>query len=94
MNSFISGSNGNGAYYKSANGSQYCRNLITIPATGSVTWTFPLAFPFQPLVTPPAVINPSVAMPNGMWTTGISATSVTFYNPNSAGASIDVLAIL
>ncbi len=94
MNSFMSGSNGYGVYGKLPNGTQYCRNILTIAAGGSVTWTFPAAFASQPLVTPPMAINPSVAMPSSFWTTGISPTGVTYYNPNSAGASIDVFAIL
>lgn len=86
-----SGNNGNGAYFL-AFGFQLCRSTITIPATASVTWTFPAAFPAAPQVFF-ATNAPPAAAEKAMWMSGVTSTYVSIYNPNSVATNINVLAV-
>ena len=91
---FTNVSNGNGTAYIFVGGMQLARNSIAgVPANGSATWTFPLAFPSTPQAFVTATI-PGAPAPSAFWISSISTTSATFFNPNSFAINVDLLAVL
>jgi hypothetical protein len=93
LDQFTSVSNGNGVAVTLPNGAQYDRGNLTVPANGSATWTFPLAFVSAPQVFY-TTLTPANAITYAMWINGVGTTSVTIYNPNSYACTLNMLAIL
>lgn len=85
---FQSGTNGNGAWTKLPGGGLWCRQNITAPGKGSITWTFPASFPATPAIFV-AAIN---GAPN-VWFSGIGPASAIIYNNNDSALNVNVLAI-
>lgn len=85
---FQAGTNGNGAWTKLPGGGQWCRQNLTVPGKGSVTWTFPASFPATPAIFV-AAIN---GAPN-CWFSGIGPASAIIYNNNDGALNVNVLAI-
>ena len=92
LNQFVKGFNGNGAYWVIPGVGQLCRSAVLAPANGTVTWTFPLAFGAQPQVFY-TTLTPSGGVTEAMWLNGISPSNASFFNPNSIGTNINVLAV-
>lgn len=90
--SFVYGTNGNGAYRTMPGAFQLCRNLVTVSANSTYTWTFPLAFTATPGVYYSS-LNPASSASSAMWFNGVSTTSCSIFNPNSIAISVNVLAI-
>ena len=67
------------------------RTTISIGASASATWTFPI-----PFSTPPTVVfsisSPSGAVTNPMWISNVYSTSVVIYNPNAVTANLTIFA--
>ncbi|QII37522.1 hypothetical protein G3M83_07335 [Rouxiella badensis] len=91
MNSFTSGNNGNGAYRLRPGGDQSCRQFATIPAGGSYTWTYPLAFVDQPAIFY-AVLTPGASATSALWFSGVGAENCIIFNPNNIAVNVDLLA--
>lgn len=85
---FQSGSNGNGAWSKQPGGGQWCRQNLSVPAKGNLTWTFPASFP----ATPAMFIASINGAPN-VWCAGIGPASAIIYNNNDSALNVNVLAI-
>ncbi|KAA1013041.1 hypothetical protein FVF58_09630 [Paraburkholderia panacisoli] len=90
---FISGFNGNGAYYVFPGGMQLSRFSLQANGNSSAIWTFPLAFASPPQLFA-TVVTPPSATPSAIWFSSFSNTSATVFNANSASINIDVLAVL
>ncbi|AVG77938.1 hypothetical protein [Pantoea ananatis] len=90
--SFVYGVNGNGAFRTMPGTFQLCRNLVTVPANSTYTWTFPLAFSATPGVYYSS-LNPSSSATSAMWFNGVDTKSCSLFNPNNISISANILAI-
>lgn len=86
---FQTGNNGNGAWVRMPNGGQWCRQNMSIPAKGSVQWTYPAGFAAAPAV----FMSTLNGAPNVWIAGGVGANSVTLYNNNDATVNVNLLAI-
>ena len=86
---FQGGNNGNGAWIKIPNGGQWCRHNMSIPAKGSVQWTYPAGF----VAAPSVFMSTLNGAPNVWIAGGVGANSVTLYNNNDATVNVNLLAI-
>lgn len=85
---FTSGSNGNGAWSKIPGGGQWCRQNLSIPAKGNLTWTFPAGF-----TAAPGVFITGINGDPAVWLTGVGPNNVGLYNNNDAALNVNLLAI-
>lgn len=66
-------------------------NSLFLPGSGSATWNFPFAF-----TVPPRVVDAAVATggspAGGYWQTSLTSTSVTYFNNNASGVTLNLIA--
>ncbi|MGL5147352.1 MAG: hypothetical protein ACRC7Q_07675 [Plesiomonas shigelloides] len=93
MSSWVSGENGNGAYYRLPGGLQVCRFTMSISPGANTTWTYPLAFVSKPQILH-STLTPGGDASKALWTSASSLTQCNVFNPNSVGVNACVTAIL
>ena len=67
------------------------RTTISIGASSTATWTFPIPFSTTPTVVF-SILNPSASVTNPMWISSVNSTSVIIYNPNAVTANLTIFA--
>lgn len=66
--------------------------VISVPAGGAATWTFPFPFAGLPHVTF-SPEGPSGTLTSGMWISSRTATDVAIFNSNSVATNVDIIAV-
>jgi hypothetical protein len=88
LDQFQSGNNGNGAWVKLPNGTQWCRQNLSIAANTTTTWTFPAGFSGTPALF--------ISTFNGelkAWFNGASNSGANIYNSSNISLNVNLLAI-